>query len=218
MELHSASEGKPKVFLYRGIYRYLVTLPTRGPAEVFASRESVLRALDALREAARQERFDVVAYCFLPDRAVLVVRGRDGGSDMRAFLSAFRARSSELLSDRLAGRRLWKKTYLERVLRKGEMTVEVARSVFQIPVKSGLCPSPERYEYSGSFTGLHPVAHMHQASLQTGGRRAFTPKGRPHGGSGKVPFWKRRPRAGAGGSAAGGRGRPFRRPNAGGKS
>jgi putative transposase len=144
------SNGKQHRFDYRGTHRYLITLPVSLSREVFTTRERVVRVLDVLREACWAHRFDVYAYCFLPDRLLLIVRGRAEESDMRLFLREFRERSSAALAAEL-DHSLWKRTYLERVLRKTEESRHIALDLFQLPVKAGLATDPESYPFQGSF-------------------------------------------------------------------
>ena len=46
--------------------------------------------------------------------------------------------------------RLWQEGYYDRVLRKEDATFEVARYVFDNPVKAQFCRDPAEYAYSGS--------------------------------------------------------------------
>jgi putative transposase len=152
MRLSSAdSQGKPgHRFDYKGMHRYYITLHVHHLRKVFTTNDVVLAVLDVLRDVAHAEQFDVYAYCFLPDRLVLIVRGRDEKSNMKTFLAALRARSSSVVEPRLA-HPLWKRTYTERVLRKTEETRTVGREVLQIPVKAGLAARAADYQFSGSF-------------------------------------------------------------------
>jgi len=113
----SLRRNKRQRFNYRGTHRYLITLPVPVSKKVFTKRERVVRVLDVLREVCWARRFDVYAYCFLPDRLILIIRGRAEESDMRLFLTDFREQSSAALASELL-HPLWKRTYLERVLRK----------------------------------------------------------------------------------------------------
>ncbi len=152
MHLPSSAEesGRTNKFNYLGTHRYLITLPAFKANSVFKERETILAVLDALREASWNHHFDVYAYSFLPDQLTLIVRGKEEHSDMKQFLVTFRHASSERMEARL-GHPLWKKKYMERVLRKKEDTKAVARDIFQGPVRTGLARTAEEYEFQGSF-------------------------------------------------------------------
>ncbi len=152
MRLPSAShEHRGDRFNYKGMHRYTITQPVHPGLKPFAVPESVFAVLNVLRESALTHHFDVVAYCFLPDRLMLVIKGREDTSDMKAFLSAFRAGASAALEPSL-GRSLWSKKYTERVLRKTEETRVIARELLMTPVREGLAASAESYPFLGSFT------------------------------------------------------------------
>jgi len=137
-------------FNYRGMHRYLITLLPHPAAGPVAAQEVVRPTLDALRSACRTHAFEVYAYCFLADRLVLLVRGREETSDMKLFLSEFRAVSSSA-HEQATGKRLWSRKYRERVLRKTEVTRTVAEEIFRLPVKEGLAAAPAGYAWQGSF-------------------------------------------------------------------
>lgn len=137
-------------FDYIGMHRYYITMPVAGSKSVFSSREIVVATLNVLRDTAMASHFDVYAYCFLPDRLVLIVRGKHETSNMKAFVAEFRRQAALQLEPGL-GHPLWRKKYLERVLRKTEDSRAVADALFQMPVKAGLAKTPSAYPYQGSF-------------------------------------------------------------------
>ncbi len=137
-------------FSYKGIHRYLITLPYHDAGQAEVREEVVLGVLNTLHAACQEHHFDVFAYCFLPDRLVMLARGKADASDMKAFLSAFRRSSSAALEASL-GHSLWKKKYLERVLRRDEDTRDVALEVLAMPVRAGLVRRPEEYRFQGSL-------------------------------------------------------------------
>lgn len=151
MQLRSATDGKRTGFDYTGTHRYIITLATHRSRPLFVENGAVVAVLDVLRETASAGRFDVFAYCFVPDRLIVVVHGKTATSNMREFLVAFRHRSSAALEGTL-GHPLWKKTFLERVIRRGEESRNVARELFRLPVTLGLSTSPAAYPFLGSFT------------------------------------------------------------------
>jgi hypothetical protein len=148
IRLKSADTEAHERFNYIGMHRYLLTLPTRGAT--FTTRERVTPVLDALREASWRHHFDVYAYSFLPDRLLLIVRGKEETSHLKLFLRDFRTSADGALAPTL-GRPLWRKKYLERVLRKTEISSDIAHGIFAMPVALGLARSPVDYTLQGSF-------------------------------------------------------------------
>jgi putative transposase len=150
MWLKSATAASAERFNYIGMHRYLITLPTLHSASVFTGRDVVVETLNRLRDTGLDQRFDIYAYCFLPDRLLLIVRGKDDAANMKAFLRAFRESSDAAIQPRL-GHPLWSRKYLERVLRRTEDSREIARKVFDLPVKAGLAGPGKPYPFQGSF-------------------------------------------------------------------
>jgi REP element-mobilizing transposase RayT len=205
MTLKSASGGVPAEFSYRGQKSYHVTLPTFQTQPLFSDRGLVPPVLNALRDAALAAHFDVLLYTFLPDRVVLLIHGRTDESDMKAFLAAFRASSTAAVEGGL-GHRLWKRTYLERMLRRGERPEHSVREIARLPVSAGLATSPGGYEFTGSFvTDVAKLIEPRRPAAQdrqdgrgfARGRRPFEPQRRPDArrgtGQGRAPEARRRP-------------------------
>jgi len=181
MQLHSAGETPRQRFDYRGRHRYTIALETHAGAAVFTVRENVLQVLNALREQALEHRFEVQVYCFLPSRLLLLVQGKDDESFMKAFLSGFRRAANEQLSAVL-GHTLWRKTYRERVLRKGEDTRRIAQEIWRTPVKENLARTAETYDFQGSFVKwLQPGVPVRRSG--PGLRPKGPPPARPRGGT-----------------------------------
>jgi hypothetical protein len=154
IRLRSADTASDGVrFDYRGMHRYLITLPAGKAGEIFTRREAVVPVLDLLRDAGWNERFDIYAYCFLPSRLVMMVRGKDKRSDMKRFLAVFREKSNAF-AQATFGHGLWARKYLERVLRKGEQDRDVARSIFELPWREGVVSQGEEYAFQGSFVDV----------------------------------------------------------------
>ena len=184
MTLKSASGGVPAEFSYRGQKSYHVTLPTFQTQPLFADRGLVSPVLNALRDAALAGHFDVLLYTFLPDRVVLLIHGRTDESDMKAFLAAFRASSAAAVEGGL-GHRLWKRTYLERMLRRGERPEHSVREIARLPVSAGLATSPGGYEFTGSFVTdvAKLIEPQHRPDARRGTEQGRAPEGhrRPEG-------------------------------------
>lgn len=158
-EMHLPSEQKHegRAFTYTGKFRYMITLPTHDSKPIFTDTAPVLKALECLGASCRMHHFEVIAYCFLPEKLVVVIGGKEETSDMRGFLAAFRTSSVSALEP-LIHHPVWSKRYLERIVRRKEDLRAVVRDLYLLPVKAGLAESPTTYSFQGSFAGLTPAA------------------------------------------------------------
>ncbi|MGA9119910.1 MAG: hypothetical protein WB699_11140 [Bacteroidota bacterium] len=179
-------------FDYKGLHRYILTLPTFREKTHFTDQALIFSLLGTLREMAAREKFDVYAYCFLPDRLLLIIRGKDEISDMKSFLRNFRVTTNDSMTP-LLGHPLWSKKYIERVLRKSEDTKTVARDLFMTPVRKGLVKSLSDYPFLGSIAV--PMAKILGESSAPPQRRS-TPRGRP--GATRKEFQRGRTQGGGG--------------------
>lgn len=196
MRLRASAEGGVR-FNYRGHHRYAITLPAGAPGVCLAEEKTVFAILAALRETSRAHQFEVYAYCFLPDRLAMIVRGKSDDADMKKFLSVFRPASAAAAAACVTGP-LWARKYQERVLRKTEITRIVAGEMFRLPVKAGIAASPSAYPFQGSF--VLPPGEASRRSPRPESRRSPRPASR------------RPPGARGGSGSRGGHGGSFRKP------
>src|SRR5262249_31793266 len=108
------------------------------------------RMLDQVSHAARDWKFAVPAYCFMPDHLHVLASGINDDSDLIRFAHAVKRRTGYEYR-RLSANDLWQKGYFEHVLRDDEVTEIVMRYILANPVRAGLCTAPKDYPFSGSL-------------------------------------------------------------------
>jgi putative transposase len=151
MEIIHKKRVRLRNFDYRGLFRYFVTICAYGKDRVFKNDLLLVSWLtEALREKSTSFGFRVWAYCFMPDHLHLLIEGKDNNSDMRRFLSAYK-QSTGFCYKKKTGLRLWQVNDYEQVLRKEEDTTNVARYIFDNPVRKGLVDDFKKYKFLGSF-------------------------------------------------------------------
>jgi putative transposase len=136
-------------FSYVGRAQYFLTFCTNSRLIAFDTARSVSEAWQQFQLAAADERFAMLAYCFMPDHVHLLVEGTNETSDLRKFAKMAKQRAGTAYTRR-TGRKLWQEGYYEHVLRGDENVVAVARYILANPVRAGLAESIESYPFSGS--------------------------------------------------------------------
>ncbi len=138
-----------KDFPYKGSYAYFVTISTGKKSSYFKEPEAVSLITAILREDANRYKFLVYAYCFMPDHLhLLLVGGAD--SHLGRFIKVFKHRSGFQFKQRY-GINLWQPSYYDHVLRKEESLKDVARYIFENPVRAGLVKNFRNYPFLGSM-------------------------------------------------------------------
>jgi putative transposase len=140
-----------KTFDYLGFYRYFLTICTDDRVPIFIDDRSVDLVLMHLSRTADDQRFSVMAYCFMPDHVHLLVEGIHPAADFREFVRIFKQRSS-FAWKQMTGTALWQRSYFEHVLRDDEDTIGVAKYILENPVRGNLVERPEDYPFLGSMT------------------------------------------------------------------
>jgi len=144
--------GRPehlKTFDYVGLHRYFLTFCTLNRRPLFLTSDSVDEVRRQFLRAEHDERFAVLAYCFMPDHVHLLVEGKSDDSDCRRFISRAKQLSG-FRYKRQFGEPLWQRYGYERTLRSEEATLSVARYILENPVRAGLVRSAAEYPFLGS--------------------------------------------------------------------
>ena len=107
--------------------------------------------MDLLVEESRRQRFDLQAYCFMPDHLHLLTNGTHPAADCLAFIKTFRQRSGFFFKQQTQ-ESLWQDRPYDHILREDERWEPVAYYIWMNPVRKGLCERAEDWPYSGSLT------------------------------------------------------------------
>ena len=138
-----------ETFDYLGFHRYSLTFCTIERKLLFMEQESVDLVLLQFERAAREQRFALIAYCFMPDHAHLLVGAEAHDSDARRFIRAAKQYSGFYFKQRF-GVPLWQRYGFERTLRHDEATLSVVRYVIENPLRARLVQKVEDYPFAGS--------------------------------------------------------------------
>ena len=95
---------------YAGYRPYFLTIGTRGRSCRFADGAVVAMVLSQILRAATDERFAVIAYCFMPDHLHMLVVGRGESVDLRRFVAAAKQRAAFGFA-RAFGGQLWQRNF-----------------------------------------------------------------------------------------------------------
>ena len=144
-------------FDYLGEHRYFLTFCTCWRRPLFTEPERVDVARTQILRAAADTRFELIAYCFMPDHVHLLTVGCQPTSNCREFIR--RAKQfSGYYYQRAFNEQLWQRYSYEHVLRESEDVFGVARYILENPVRAGLVGSVHDYPYIGST--LYTIAQI----------------------------------------------------------
>jgi len=118
---------------------------------VFVVAAVVDLVLRHILRAATENRFAIIAYCFMPDHLHLLVEGKSPSSDLQQF-GKYAKQYSGFSYKREHGRHLWQPSFNDRVLRSDDDTWGVARYIVENPLVAGLATRADEYPFCGSCT------------------------------------------------------------------
>ena len=152
--------------VYGESWRFFVTMASAGRRPWFLRQEVVTYCEGELRAACERERFELVAYCFMPDHLHVLVASDREGPDLIHLLRDFKQRTGWWFRNRYQAGGLkaspttpadrpflWQKSYYDHVLRRDEDVVDVVRYILENPVRAGLVVEAVDYAYSWSLYG-----------------------------------------------------------------
>jgi putative transposase len=141
--------GHLKTFDYTGLCRYSLTFCCHSRRCLFTSAPVVNLVLSQILRAARDEQFALLAYCFMPDHAHLLVEALSEFSKALRFTTHAKQLSG-FHYGKACHNRLWQRYSYEHVLRDDEDTRRVARNIFENPIRGGLVERANDYPFLGS--------------------------------------------------------------------
>jgi putative transposase len=155
--------GRPehlKTFDYLGLHQYFLTFCTYERRRLFLDSDAVDAVRTQIQRAASDQSFAVIAYCYMPDHAHMLVEGQADDSDCRQFIS--RAKQYSGFHYKAAfGQRLWQRYGYEHTLRSDESAISVARYIVENPIRARLVERIDEYPFSGS--GVYSIEQIVEA-------------------------------------------------------
>ncbi|HXF49305.1 MAG TPA: transposase [Verrucomicrobiae bacterium] len=133
---------------YAAPHAYSLTLCTHERREVFKSAQTAETVLSILRECADEFRYDLLAYCLMPDHLHLLISPQDSGVTVSEFVRHLKSRSAFRFKS-ATHEKLWQRGFYDHAVRKSEDLQKVADYIFHNPVRKGLVETAEAYPYAG---------------------------------------------------------------------
>ncbi len=136
-----------KEFDYLGPLACSLTLVTRQRAPLFLRPDLSEACLRCLEQSSQRYGVTVAAYCLIPDHMHLLVEVPEGVS-LKTFVQHFKQLSGYALK-RATGSEAWQISYYDHILRCEESALDVARYIWDNPVRKGLVRERSEYPFSG---------------------------------------------------------------------
>ena len=133
IRLHSAK--------YVGQSTYFVTLCCARRHPAFANPKKAAELVVKLREQSIAQRFEVHAYCVMPDHFHGLFAGLDLASDLLVFVKNLKQITTHGYQNSSHGT-LWQKKFYDHILRERDNAAGVAGYIWMNPVRKGLCNDP----------------------------------------------------------------------------
>lgn len=143
------SRRRPRLpeFDYLGHQAYHVTVVTHRRMPILSENlaESVCTRIV---QSAAATNFDPLAYCVMPDHCHLLLQGCADDSSLLKFMKLFKQTTS-FIAQRDFGHHLWQQSFHDRVLRKDDDALHVARYIIENPVAAGLTSDSSTWPHTG---------------------------------------------------------------------
>ena len=134
---------------YVGLRQYFLTICAYQSTRCFILDGVVEETALHFLQVATDERFEMLAYCFMPDHVHALVSACAESADLQRFVRLAKQRSGFAFK-RAHRERLWQESYFDRTVRDNESTVEIIHYIVANPVRTGLVETPAAYPHWGS--------------------------------------------------------------------
>lgn len=136
-------------FDYIGVRAYSLAICNENRHPAFAIAANAESARSQFLQTAADYRFEILAYCFMPDHMHALVEGLRDDADFRRFVPMFKQRSA-FDYRKVRHARWWQEGYYDHALRDDEPPIGVAAYILHNPVRVGLCATIAEYPFLGS--------------------------------------------------------------------
>jgi putative transposase len=136
-------------FDYVGLYRYSLTICTYRRVPWFTEGSIVVPARTQLLHIMQKYRFDVIAYCFMPDHAHVLLEAQAASCALKPPVQRWK-QVTGFAHRREHEPRLWQTGYYDHVLRDDADVLAAAAYIVANPIRGGLAQSILNYPHVGS--------------------------------------------------------------------
>ena len=137
-------------FPYVGQYQYLLTVCVHLREPVFTSHSAARLVIDLFLHFAREEKFEVLAYCVMPDHVHFYIVGLDDSADCCRLVNRWKQKTGLWWKQQPHAESLWQRGFHDRIIREGEPVEGVIRYVILNPVRAGLVTDAREYPHIGA--------------------------------------------------------------------
>ena len=134
-------------FEYKGAYAYFVTINSDNNRPHFQN-DVARQCVQLLLACAEDAKFEITAYCVMPNHFHVLTSGLHETSDLMRFMQRFKQLTGFAFKKE-TGEPLWHRSYYDHVLRDEGDIEEIAAYIWLNPVKAGLVTVATDYEFSG---------------------------------------------------------------------
>jgi putative transposase len=141
------SSPRLPTFEYKGAFAYFITINTDDNRPYFRE-DTAKRCADLLLKAAQDRRFEITAYCVMPNHVHFLASGLDENADLIEFVKRFK----QLMGFEFktaTGKQLWQRSFYDHILRSDEDVEGVAAYIWRNPVAAGIVAEATDYPFSG---------------------------------------------------------------------
>ena len=130
---------------------YHVIIGSKDRAALFLEGNLNKQVIDIAEQACSIHKYELLAFCLMPDHLHLLVRSQEGATGLRLFMRAMKS-----FCTRTVGSKIWQKGFYEHVMRTGEDVKKTAEYIINNPVRKGLVQRAEDYQWGGIVAKWQP--------------------------------------------------------------
>jgi putative transposase len=123
---------------------YHVIIGSRNKVTLFVNEVANKQVLDIVETACSVHKYELLAFCLMPDHLHLLVQSQAVATDLRSFVRAMKS-----FCTRSVGRKIWQTGFYEHVMRTSEDVKKTAEYIINNPVRKKLVKRAEDYPWGG---------------------------------------------------------------------
>ena len=134
-------------FDYTGAHAYHLVFNTAQHQPLLVSSMAEI-VVAAIQQAAAATSFELLAYTIMPNHVHLLVQGTTDSANVVRLVQRCKQKPG-FSYKRETGDQLWLPSFFDRIVRRSDDAVEIAKYILTNPVRAGLMSAEDVWPYSG---------------------------------------------------------------------
>ncbi len=154
-ELPKRKNPRLKDFDYSQPYVYFLTICLKNKEKIFYNPDLNSEILNCLKQEKIKKGIAIYSYCLMPNHIHLLISPLESGVNISKFVGSFKSKATKIAWKHGLKGQIWQGRFYDHVVRKVEDLKDTCEYILNNPVRKGLVPKWEDYQFNGMLDPIY---------------------------------------------------------------